>query len=120
METLFVLLYWPVMGLLILLVSRELLRKGIGPWWTELICLVLGVLALGVFFSVKDILHLHGRLLQIVGFVASQHIDGFYQALYQFWIAVWCVYVPTIPADRRIAEDRRKKKAAKAALAGGV
>ena len=124
METLFVLLYWPVMGLLILFASRALLRKGVGPWWNFLaICLPLWALSIGVFFSVKGLLHLHGRLQQIVGLASGPYfVNGFYAALYHFWIAN-CFYWSTEPvfrAIRRKAEERRKKKkAAKAALVGG-
>jgi hypothetical protein len=119
METLFVLLYWPVVGVLILFVSRLLLRKGVGPWWNFLlVCLPLWALSVGVLYSVIGFLHLHGRLLQIVGFIASQHVDGFYQFLYTFWMAN-CFYVSTEPVFRRLREDWRKKKATKAALAGG-
>jgi hypothetical protein len=119
METLFVLLYWPASGVLILFVSRALLRKGVGPWWNfYLICIPLGLLSVCVFFFVKDILHLHGRLLQMVGFVAGPHFEnGFYGALYEFWMAVWCCYVATEPPFLKIREERRKKKAATAALA---
>jgi hypothetical protein len=122
METLFVLLYWPVVGVLILFVSRALLRKGIGPWWNLLlICVPLWALSIGVFFSVKDILHLHGRLLQMVGIVAGPHFEnGFYGYLYELWMATWCCYVATEPAFQKIREESRKKKAAKAAQAGGV
>jgi hypothetical protein len=67
METLFVLLYWPVIGLLILFVSRRLLRKGVGPWWNFLlICVPLWALSLVVFGSVGERLHLHGRLVQML------------------------------------------------------
>ncbi len=70
METLFVFLYWPVVGLLILFVSRALLGKGVGPWWNFLlVCLPLWALSIGAFFSVKGLLHLHGRLLQVTGVV---------------------------------------------------
>jgi len=118
-ETLFVWLYWPVVGLLILLASRAQLRKGVGPWWNFLlICLPLWALSIGIFFSVKDLLHLHGRLLQIVGFASGPYfVNGFYGALYQFWIAN-CLYWSTEPVFRRLREEWRKKKAAKAALAG--
>ena len=108
METLFVLLYWPVVGVLILFVSRALLRKGVGPWWNFLLISgPLWVLAVGVFFSVKDILHLHGRLLQIVGFVAGPYfVNGFYGFLYQFWIAN-CFYWST-PIFPNLREDWRR------------
>ncbi len=86
METLFVLLYWPVAGLLILLVSRALLRKGVGPWWNFLlICVPLWALSVGVFGSVIDLLHLHGRLLQIV-FYGRGSSGAFYNLLYMLWI----------------------------------
>jgi len=119
METLFVLLWWPVVGVLILFVSRALLRKGVGPWWNFLlICLPLWALSIGAFFSVKGFLHLHGLLLQIVGLVPSQRVNGFYGTLYQFWIAN-CLYWSTEPVFRRLREDWRKKKVAKAAPAVG-
>jgi hypothetical protein len=118
-ETLFALLWWPVAGALILFACRALLRKGVGPWWSELICLPLWALAVVVFGFVGE--HLHdGRLVQILFY--SQGVSAFHaalcQTLYAAWVAV-CVGVSTRPADRRIAEERRKKKAAKAALAAG-
>jgi len=115
------LLYWPVVGVLILFVSRALLRKGIGPWWNLLlICVPLWALSIGVFFSVKDILHLHGRLLQILyGEHVSARENFYYGLLYTLWIVGW-LNVSTTPADRRIHEEKRKKKAAKAALADGM
>ncbi|MGP8259757.1 MAG: hypothetical protein ACLQM6_07370 [Acidobacteriaceae bacterium] len=123
METLFVLLYWPVVGVLSLFASRALLRKGVGPWRAQLIYVPLWVLALALFFYVIHLLHLHGRLLQIVGFVASQHIDGFYQFLYQFWIAncfYWSTPIfPNLREDWHRLKDWHRKKAAKAALAAG-
>lgn len=120
METLFVLLYWPVAGLLILFASRALLRKGVGPWWNFLlICLPLWALSVGVFFSVRDVLHLHGRLLQMTGFVFGPHyVNGSYGFPYQFGAAN-CFYWSMEPVFRRLREDWRRKRAAKAALAAG-
>jgi hypothetical protein len=122
METLFVLLYWPVVGLLILFVCLALLRMGVGPWWTLLSCLLLWYLYMDAFDSVVEHLHLHGRLVQILGFVYGQrNASQVYlpQLLYTLWTLVW-LNVSTRPAFRRIHEERRKKKAAKAALAGGM
>ncbi|MGP8259758.1 MAG: hypothetical protein ACLQM6_07375 [Acidobacteriaceae bacterium] len=117
METLFVLLYWPVVGLLILFASRALLRKGVGPWWNLLLISVpLWVLSMVVFGSVIE--HLHGRLLQILygqGVSAFHHF--LYGLLYTLWVVV-CLNLSLEPVGRRIREERRRKKAAEAKPAG--
>jgi hypothetical protein len=125
METLFVLLYWPVVGLLILFVCLALLRMGVGPWWNFLLISgPLWALSIGAFFSVKGFLHLHGLLLQIVGLVPSQRVNGFYGTLYQFWLAN-CFYwsTPVFPnlweAWRSLRKHWHRKKATKAALDAG-
>jgi hypothetical protein len=70
---------------------------------------------------VGDLLHLHGRLVQIL--IYSQGVSAFHaflcQLLYMAWMVLVSVDVPTTPVFRRIAEEKRKKKAAKAALAAG-
>ena len=115
METLFVLLYWPLVGLLIQFATRALLQKGVGPWRNFLlICLPLWALSGVIFESAVRLLHLHGRLLQMVGYVASQRGNAFYNFLYTLFVAN-CFYVSTEPVFRAW----RKKKAAKAALAAG-
>lgn len=116
------LLYWPVAGALIRIPAMRLLRRGIGPWWILLlICVPLEALSMVVFFvSVGDLLHLHGRLVQIL--VYSQGVSAFHaflcQLLYMAWVALGIVDVPTKPVFRRIAEEKRKKKAAKALPVG--
>jgi hypothetical protein len=129
METLFVLLYWPVAGALIAVVEWWLLRKGVRPLWMLLLiylplwCALWGISMAG-FWSATRYLHLHGPLLQILGLVYDQ--QGGWNARYNFYyglMSVLCIGASLggfYPSDRRRDEERRRKKAAKAALAGGM
>jgi hypothetical protein len=73
MEMLFVLLYWPVVGILLFFVTQRLLQIGAGRWWTILAIgpVILGLACAGLDFAVWR-WTVHGFSLHIWGYA-----DGF-------------------------------------------
>jgi hypothetical protein len=69
METLFVLGYWPLIGVLMALMFLRLSSMGVGWRWRILACGLAGGVAGGCFTAVVLGLGLHGRLLHSLGFL---------------------------------------------------
>jgi hypothetical protein len=83
METLFVLLYWPVVGLLLFFVTRRLLQMDVGRWW---IILAIGPVFLGLACAGLDFAvwrwTVHGYRLHIWGYADGLNYDrGWYSML---------------------------------------
>jgi hypothetical protein len=83
METLFVLLWWPVVGVLLFFVTRRLLQMGVGRWWIILAIgpVIFGLACAGLDFAVWR-WTVHGYRLHIWGYTDGLNYDrGWYSIL---------------------------------------